>query len=173
MQVYEEAGSSAICIREDRAVLHSESSQNVEPPRTQCLSCCSLVRIGSYRPRCGSGWCRQRSQLRAREWLDCFGTRCRAQWPPSRYLPRRAGYRPFANARSARRSSQRHSASRRRLRADGVEVNPEDVARLSPLTHEHINMLGCYHFTLAEPIARGELRPLRDPNDPTEQEFAA
>ena len=60
-----------------------------------------------------------------------------------------------------------------RLRADGVEVRPEDVARLSPLAHEHINMLGRYHFTLAETIAGGELRPLRDPSDPNEQDFAA
>ena len=64
-------------------------------------------------------------------------------------------------------------AALNQLRADGVEVRPEDVARLSPLTHEHINMLGRYHFALAEPIARGELRPLRDPSDPNEKEFAA
>jgi TnpA family transposase len=64
-------------------------------------------------------------------------------------------------------------AALNRLRADGVEVRPEDVARLSPLSYEHINMLGRYHFTLAEPIARGELRPLRDPRDPGEQDFAA
>ena len=64
-------------------------------------------------------------------------------------------------------------AALNRLRADGVETKPEDVARLSPLAHEHINMLGRYHFTLAEPIVRGELRPLRDPSDPNEQEFAA
>lgn len=30
------------------------------------------------------------------------------------------------------------------LRADGFEVRDEDVARLSPLLHEHINMLGRY-----------------------------
>ena len=54
------------------------------------------------------------------------------------------------------------------LRADGVEVKPEDVARLSLLAHEHINMLGSYHFTLAETIACGELRPLRDPSDSSE-----
>ncbi|MCC3160156.1 Tn3 family transposase [Hymenobacter sp. 15J16-1T3B] len=40
---------------------------------------------------------------------------------------------------------------------------PGDVARLSPLLHEHINMLGRYDFTLPEGIAAGELRPLRDP----------
>ena len=37
----------------------------------------------------------------------------------------------------------------------------EDVARLSPLAHEHINMLGRYAFILPEPVARGELWPLR------------
>ena len=44
------------------------------------------------------------------------------------------------------------------------DVRDEDVARLSPLGFEHINMLGRYAFTLPEPVARGELRPLRDPN---------
>ncbi len=47
------------------------------------------------------------------------------------------------------------------LRTDGFEINPEDVARLSPLGFEHINMLGRYHFDLAESVARGEMRPLR------------
>ena len=49
------------------------------------------------------------------------------------------------------------------LRAEGFNVRDEDVTRLSPLAHEHINMLGRYAFTLPEPIARGELRPLRSP----------
>jgi TnpA family transposase len=46
------------------------------------------------------------------------------------------------------------------LREKGVEVRSEDVARLSPLQHKHINVLGCYSFALAGPIAMGELRPL-------------
>src|SRR5215212_6027594 len=50
-----------------------------------------------------------------------------------------------------------------RLRAEGHDLRDEDVARLSPLGFEHINMLGRYAFTLPEPVARGELRPLRDP----------
>ena len=50
------------------------------------------------------------------------------------------------------------------LRAEGHEVRDEDVARLSPLGFEHINMLGRYAFTLPETVARGELRPLRDPS---------
>ncbi len=55
-------------------------------------------------------------------------------------------------------------AALNRLRAEGYDVRDEDVARLSPLGFEHINMLGRYAFTLPEPVARGELRPLRDPN---------
>ena len=51
------------------------------------------------------------------------------------------------------------------LRRTGVEVKPEDVARLSPLGHEHINVLGRYSFALAESIAQGELRPLRRSDD--------
>jgi len=39
--------------------------------------------------------------------------------------------------------------------------NPEDVARLSPLPHEDVNMLGRYDFTLPEAVAAGQLRPLR------------
>jgi hypothetical protein len=46
----------------------------------------------------------------------------------------------------------------------------EDVSRLSPLGHEHINMLGRYAFTLPDHVARGELRPLRDPNQPPDEE---
>ena len=40
-------------------------------------------------------------------------------------------------------------------------MNSEDVARLSPLLHEYVNMLGRYDFTLPEAVAAGQLRPLR------------
>jgi TnpA family transposase len=49
------------------------------------------------------------------------------------------------------------------LRAEGYDVRGEDVARLSPLGFDHINMLGRYAFTLPDTVTRGELRPLRDP----------
>jgi len=52
-----------------------------------------------------------------------------------------------------------------RLRKEGLQVRDEDVARLSPLGHEHINMLGRYTFTLPDQVARGKLRPLRDPKE--------
>ena len=51
------------------------------------------------------------------------------------------------------------------LRADGYSVLPEDEARLSPLGQEHINVLGRYSFVVPESVARGELRPLRNPAD--------
>jgi len=50
------------------------------------------------------------------------------------------------------------------LRSTGVEVKPEDVARLSPLGHANINLLGRYQFAVPEAVLRGELRPLRDPS---------
>ena len=46
------------------------------------------------------------------------------------------------------------------LRDEGMEIRQEDLARLSQLQHKHVNVLGRYSFALAEPIAKGELRPL-------------
>lgn len=54
-------------------------------------------------------------------------------------------------------------AALNQLRAEGYDVRDEDLARLSPLGFDHINMLGRYAFTLPDTIARGELRPLRNP----------
>ena len=46
------------------------------------------------------------------------------------------------------------------LRRQGVEFREEDAARLSPLPHKHINMLGHYSFALSKFIRPGNLRPL-------------
>ena len=54
-------------------------------------------------------------------------------------------------------------AALNQLRAADFDVRPDDVARLSPLGFDHIDMLGRYAFALPDGIARGELRPLRDP----------
>lgn len=54
-------------------------------------------------------------------------------------------------------------AALKQLRTEGYPVRDEDVARLSPLLHEDINMLGRYSFLVPEAVANGELRPLRDP----------
>jgi len=51
------------------------------------------------------------------------------------------------------------------LRLEGHEVREADVARLSPLSHEHINLLGRYSFVVPDSVIRGELRPLRTPAD--------
>jgi hypothetical protein len=60
-------------------------------------------------------------------------------------------------------------AALNQLRAEGYDVRDEDVARLSPLGFEHINMLGRYAFTLPETVARGEMRPLRNPASASEE----
>ncbi|MFH0785551.1 MAG: Tn3 family transposase, partial [Pseudomonadota bacterium] len=46
------------------------------------------------------------------------------------------------------------------LRAEGYPIREEDVRRLSPLLHPHINMMGRYSFSVPEIVANGELRPL-------------
>ena len=56
------------------------------------------------------------------------------------------------------------------LRARGVELQPADIARLSPLGFRHINFLGRDAFTLPEP---GRLRPLRDPDEDDEENEGA
>src|SRR6266567_4450211 len=55
------------------------------------------------------------------------------------------------------------NAALEQLAREGHQVTPEDVARLSPLVFEHINLLGRYAFSVPEAVTRGELRPLRNP----------
>ncbi|GGV86285.1 transposase [Streptomyces gelaticus] len=50
------------------------------------------------------------------------------------------------------------------LRAEGHELRDEDIARLSPLKHRNLNLLGRYSFTASAPAAG--LRPLHDPEAP-------
>ncbi len=54
------------------------------------------------------------------------------------------------------------------LRAKGETVRPQDVARLSPLEHGHINLLGRYDFSLPEFLEQGRMRPLRNEVEPEE-----
>lgn len=61
-------------------------------------------------------------------------------------------------------------AALQQVRAAGVSVASADVTRLSPLVHRHINFQGRHSFALSEAVARGELRPLRDPSDLSEDE---
>ncbi|RLV57826.1 Tn3 family transposase [Parashewanella curva] len=48
---------------------------------------------------------------------------------------------------------------------DASEIKSEDKARLSPLGHAHINVLGHYSFTLEEQVSKGNLRPLNQLNE--------
>jgi len=56
-------------------------------------------------------------------------------------------------------------AAVQQLMREGFPVSPEDIARLSPLIFDHINLLGRYAFLVPEAVQRGELRPLRIPSD--------
>ena len=47
------------------------------------------------------------------------------------------------------------------LKAERYRVREEDVVRLSPLSHEHIDRPARYAFTWLEPVASGGLRSLR------------
>ena len=57
------------------------------------------------------------------------------------------------------------NAALEQLANEGHPVQPEDVARLSPLVFEHINLLGRYAFSVPDAVAQGYLRPLRNPAD--------
>jgi TnpA family transposase len=56
------------------------------------------------------------------------------------------------------------------IERQGETLKDEDIARLSPLSHKHVNMLGHYSFTLTEQVLNGELRPLKQPSD--QEDFA-
>ena len=61
------------------------------------------------------------------------------------------------------------NAALEQLEAEGYPIQPDDVARLSPLVFDHINLLGQYAFSVPDAVWRGELRPLRDPADNFEE----
>jgi TnpA family transposase len=48
------------------------------------------------------------------------------------------------------------------LKAQGRAISDDDLARLSPFMHRHVNVHGRYSFAVPEEVQRGELRPLRD-----------
>ncbi|OIJ99290.1 hypothetical protein BIV25_09690 [Streptomyces sp. MUSC 14] len=51
------------------------------------------------------------------------------------------------------------------MRAEGIHVRDEDVARLSPLMFAHINFHGRYSFALPAEVQGGQLRATRKPAD--------
>lgn len=46
------------------------------------------------------------------------------------------------------------------LRKTGQYIDDTDIQRLSPLGHDHINIMGRYSFSLPAEIENGGLRPL-------------
>ena len=46
-------------------------------------------------------------------------------------------------------------AAVQQLVREGFPVSPEDIARLSPLIFDHINLLGRYAFLVPEAVQRG------------------
>lgn len=52
------------------------------------------------------------------------------------------------------------TASLDAIRENGVEIDNEDIQRLSPVGHEHINIVGRYSFHLPEEVENGDLRSL-------------
>ena len=57
------------------------------------------------------------------------------------------------------------------LREEDQKIRDEDLARVSPLMHGHVRVLGRYHFQLDESVAEGGSRPLRDPAEINEFEL--
>jgi Tn3 transposase DDE domain len=55
------------------------------------------------------------------------------------------------------------------LRQRGHALPDQNVARLSPLVRRHLNVMGRYSFAL--PNLAGGLRPLRDPDQPDDEDL--
>ena len=49
------------------------------------------------------------------------------------------------------------------LNQQSTEIDPKDVARLSPVLWRHMNFPGQYEIVLPQVVALGRLRPLRNP----------
>ena len=47
------------------------------------------------------------------------------------------------------------------LKAEGYEINPDDLKHIWPTRHQHINVYGKYDFDLQAAWARVGFRPLR------------
>lgn len=53
----------------------------------------------------------------------------------------------------------------KQLRLEEYPIDENDLPRLPPLIRGHIHMLGRYSLVVPEEVMRGELRPLRNPNE--------
>jgi len=46
------------------------------------------------------------------------------------------------------------------MQAEGADINQNDIGRLSPLQHSHINVLGYYSLVLTDIISKGEVKAI-------------
>ena len=51
------------------------------------------------------------------------------------------------------------------MSASASQERADSWADLSPLSYKYFNMLDSYHFAVLEEVLRGELRPLRLPEE--------
>jgi hypothetical protein len=63
------------------------------------------------------------------------------------------------------RKTERRSAVSAPFLPEPCEINDDDLARLSPLQHEHIKMLGTFQFALPDELTAGQRRTLRTSDD--------
>jgi TnpA family transposase len=91
----------------------------------------------------------------------CHGTAARSGRPTAKARKTSSPRSAWSSTPSVLWNTRYLDAIVEHLRGSGQPVHDEDVARLSPLGHAHLNCLGRYAFT-TQPTA--ELRPLRDPN---------
>lgn len=55
------------------------------------------------------------------------------------------------------------------LQQEGMNINSDDLTRALPLLFSHINMNGKYTFTIPKEVKNGDLRPLRDVAQDTDE----
>ena len=48
------------------------------------------------------------------------------------------------------------------LRDQGIAVRDEDIARLSPVIHDHLHVMGRYRFTVDPKVEAGQMRQIRE-----------
>ncbi|MEO9031171.1 MAG: Tn3 family transposase [Ktedonobacteraceae bacterium] len=57
------------------------------------------------------------------------------------------------------------------MRTRGMTILPADLARLSPLGYDHVNLLGRYTFSLSDAIRQGAFHPLRELEEREQEEI--
>jgi hypothetical protein len=67
--------------------------------------------------------------------------------------------------RHVRKTERRRALFSAPFLPEPCEINDDDLARLSPLQHEHIKMLGTFHSALPDELTAGQRHTLRTNDD--------